>query len=210
MRRPNPNRLRWSPQPFPERPADFLEGLLTIAGSGDAHRHAGIGVHVYAANRSMHGRVFCDADGELLFVPETGGIVLVTELGAVAVAPGEIAVVPRGMRFRVELANERARGYVCENYGAMFRLPELGPLGANGLANPRDFETPVASFEDLDEPTEVVLKYRGEFWSTTLAHSPLDVVAWHGTYAPYKYDLARFNTINTVSFDHPDPSIFTC
>jgi homogentisate 1,2-dioxygenase len=206
---PNPNRLRWEAQPFPEAPADFVDGLITLAGNGDPLQREGSGVHVYAANRSMRGRVFCDADGELLLVPESGALVLFTELGRLAVAPGEIAVVPRGMRVRVELVDARARGYVCENYGAPFRLPELGPIGANGLANARDFLAPVAAFEDVDEPTDVVLKFGGGLWLTTLDHSPLDVVAWHGNYAPYKYDLAAFNAINTVSFDHPDPSIFT-
>jgi homogentisate 1,2-dioxygenase len=206
---PNPNRLRWDAQPLPAEPVDFVDGLATLAGNGAPLDRDGSGIHVYAANRSMHGRVFCDADGELLLVPELGAIVLVTELGRLAVAPGAIAVVPRGMRFRVELAEANARGYVCENYGAPFRLPELGPIGANGLANARDFRAPVAAFEELDEPTEVVLKFGGGLWSTVLDHSPLDVVAWHGNYVPYIYDLAAFNAVNTVSFDHPDPSIFT-
>jgi homogentisate 1,2-dioxygenase len=206
---PNPNRLRWDPQPLPTEAVDFIDGLATLAGNGAPLDRDGSGIHVYRANRSMRARVFCDADGELLLVPELGTIVLVTELGRLAVAPGAIAVVPRGMRFRVELAEAHARGYVCENYGAPFRLPELGPIGANGLANARDFRAPVAAFEELDEPTEVVLKFGGGLWSTVLDHSPLDVVAWHGNYVPYTYDLAAFNAINSVSFDHPDPSIFT-
>ena len=158
---------------------------------------------------SMERRVFVDADGELLIIPQHGAIELQTELGRLEVAPGSVALVPRGVKFRVELLDGEARGYVAENYGAPFRLPELGPIGANGLANARDFETPVAAFEDRDEPTEVVQKYLGQLWTTTLDHSPLDVVAWHGNYAPCRYDLARFNAIGTVSFDHPDPSIFT-
>ncbi len=206
---PDPNRLRWEPQPLPQQPTDFVDGLVTMAGNGNVALHLGIAIHIYAANRSMSDRVFCDADGELLFVPELGGLVLVTELGRIAVSPGEIAVVPRGMRFRVELVDANARGYVCENYGALFRLPELGPIGANGLANARDFLAPEAAFEDVDEPTAVVLKFGGTLWSTELDHSPFDVVAWHGNYVPYKYDLSAFNTINTVSYDHPDPSIFT-
>ena len=149
-----------------------------------------------------------NADGELLIVPQQGTLTLVTELGILEVPPLHVAVVPRGVRFRVDV-NGPSRGYVCENYGAPFRLPELGPIGSNGLANPRDFETPVAWFEDKDEPTELVQKFQGGLWSTTLDHSPFDVVAWHGNLAPYRYDLTRFNTINTVSFDHPDPSIFT-
>jgi homogentisate 1,2-dioxygenase len=166
-------------------------------------------VHMYAANRSMQDRVFYDADGELLVVPQLGGLVLFTEFGRLAITPGEIGVVPRGVRFRADLDGVAARGYVCENYGAPFRLPELGPIGSNGLANPRDFLAPVAAFEDGDAPTQVVAKFGGHLWGTQLDHSPLDVVAWHGNYYPYKYDLARFNAMNSVSFDHPDPSIFT-
>uniref|UniRef100_UPI0037478CD5 homogentisate 1,2-dioxygenase domain-containing protein n=1 Tax=uncultured Sphingomonas sp. TaxID=158754 RepID=UPI0037478CD5 len=166
-------------------------------------------MHVYAANADMDARVFMDADGELLFIPEQGRLELLTELGRIEVAPGQVALVPRGVRFKALLPDGRARGYVAENHGALFRLPDLGPIGANGLANPRDFETPVARYEDEDRPTEVVQKFLGTLWTTTLDHSPLDVVAWHGNLAPWRYDLARFMTINTVSFDHPDPSIFT-
>jgi homogentisate 1,2-dioxygenase len=205
---PSPNRLRWSPLPLPSEPADFIDGLHTMAGNGDPALHAGIAIHHYAANRSMSGRAFFDADAELLIVPEHGGLLIVTELGRLTVSPGEIAVIPRGMRFRVELLDGTARGYACENYGALLRLPELGPIGSNGLANPRDFLTPVAAFEDA-APTEIVQKFMGGLWSTQLDHSPFDVVAWHGNYVPYKYDLARFHVIGTVSFDHPDPSIFT-
>jgi len=206
---PSPNRLRWDPLPLPEEPTDFVDGLVTYAGNGDVGAGAGIAVHLYAANRSMAGRVFYSADGELLVVPQRGRLTLATELGVLDLAPGEIGVVPRGVRFRAGLPEGEARGYVCENYGAPFRLPDLGPIGANGLANPRDFETPVAWFEDADGAHEVVQKFQGRLWVCDLDHSPLDVVAWHGNLAPYKYDLARFNTINTVSFDHPDPSIFT-
>jgi homogentisate 1,2-dioxygenase len=198
-----PNQFRWDPLPIPAEATDFVDGLITIAGN-DA-----IGVHIYAINRSMSGRFFYDADGELLLVPERGALALHTELGNIDVKPGEIAVIPRGTKFRVELAGDDARGYVCENYGSPFRLPELGPIGANGLANPRDFLTPVAAFEDVEGDFELVAKFGGRLWSARIDHSPLDVVAWHGNYAPYKYDLARFNVINTVSFDHPDPSIFT-
>jgi homogentisate 1,2-dioxygenase len=136
-------------------------------------------------------------------------LTLVTEMGRLTAGPGEIAVLPRGVKARVEIAGEIARGYVCENYGAALRLPELGPIGANGLANPRDFLAPVAAFEDRDASTEILAKFAGHLWSARIDHSPLDVVAWHGNYYPYKYDLARFMAINTVSFDHPDPSIFT-
>ena len=203
------NRLRWNPLPFHDEPADFIEGLVTMGGNGDVGARSGIAVHVYRATRSMKRRVLCDADGELLIVPQLGHLLLVTELGVIETGPGEIAVVPRGVKFRVDLLDAQARGYVCENYGTLFRLPELGPIGANGLANPRDFRTPVAAFEDKDEPCEVVAKFEGNLWVTDLDHSPLDVVAWHGNYVPYVYDLSHFNTIGTVSFDHPDPSIFT-
>jgi homogentisate 1,2-dioxygenase len=206
---PTPNRLRWDPLPLSAEPADFIDGMVTMAANGDATAQSGIGIHMYRATKSMAGRVFSDSDGELLIVPQQGRLLLRTELGVVEAAPGEIAVVPRGVRFRAELLDGAARGYICENYGAAFALPELGPIGANGLANPRDFLTPVAWYEDRREPTESVVKFAGNLWATTLDHSPLDVVAWHGNYAPYKYDLARFMTLGTVSFDHPDPSIFT-
>lgn len=203
-----PNRLRWDPPQLPEG-KDFVDGIATMLHARKPDELEGCAVHVYRATRSMTGRVFTDADGELVIVPQQGNIELQTELGRLGVAPGSIAVVPRGMKFRVQLLGDEARGYVAENYGLPFRLPELGPIGSNGLANPRDFETPVAWFEDSDEPTEVVEKSLGHLWTTTLDHSPLDVVAWHGNYAPYRYDLSRFNVIGTISFDHPDPSIFT-
>jgi homogentisate 1,2-dioxygenase len=206
---PSPNRLRWSPLPFPEEPCDFIDGLVTLGSNGDAAARNGIAIHLYRATRSMTDRAFYDADGELLIVPQQGRLLLRTELGVLDAAPGEVAVIPRGMKFRAELPDGRAGGYVCENYGALFRLPELGPIGANGLANPRDFLSPSAAFEDRDGPCELVAKFEGHLWAATLDHSPLDVVAWHGNYAPYKYDLARFNALGTVSFDHPDPSIFT-
>jgi homogentisate 1,2-dioxygenase len=157
----------------------------------------------------MDRRVVVNADGELLIIPQQGEIELQTELGRLTLAPGWIGLVPRGLKFRVVLLDSEARGYVAENYGSPFRLPDLGPIGANGLASARDFEVPIAWFEDRDEEVEVVQKYLGRLWVTTLDHSPLDVVAWHGNYAPSRYELARFNTIGTVSFDHPDPSIFT-
>jgi homogentisate 1,2-dioxygenase len=206
---PPPNRLRWAPLPFLDTPADFIDGLVTIGGNGDVSERIGVGVHIYRATKPMQHRVFYDADGELLIVPQIGRLLLVTELGVIEAGPGEIAMIPRGIKFRVELPDGRARGYVCENYGALFRLPELGPIGANGLANARDFRTPPAAFEDSEELCQVVAKFEGNLWAADLDHSPLDVVAWHGNYAPYAYDLARFNTIGTVSFDHPDPSIFT-
>ncbi|MGZ3453517.1 MAG: homogentisate 1,2-dioxygenase [Polyangiales bacterium] len=206
---PTPNRLRWSPLPMPSAPTDFVDGLLTLGGNGSPAIGAGAAVHLYVANRSMTDSVFSASDGELLIVPQAGRLKLFTELGVLELSPGEMGVVPRGVRFRAELPDGEARGYVCENYGALFRLPELGPIGSNGLANPRDFLTPVAAFEDVDRPTRAIVKFQGRLWEHELDHSPLDVVAWHGNLAPYKYDLARFNTIGTVSFDHPDPSIFT-
>jgi homogentisate 1,2-dioxygenase len=204
-----PNRLRWDPLPIGETPTDFIDGLATLAGSGEPAAQTGIAVHIYRANRSMAERLFVDCDGELMFVPQLGELLLFTELGRLTVAPGEIAVVPRGVKFRVELLAKQARGYVCENYAAPFRLPELGPIGAQGLAQPRDFLAPVAAFEDKETRHQVVSKFLGGLWAGEYRHSPLDVVAWHGRYAPYKYDLARFMVINTVSFDHADPSIFT-
>ncbi|MGC5797954.1 homogentisate 1,2-dioxygenase [Sphingomonas sp. NFX23] len=204
-----PNRLRWDPIKAPAPGTDLIDGMTTMLANRDPADLEGVALHVYAANADMTDRVFMDADGELLFVPQAGRLRLLTELGRIDIAPGQIALVPRGVRFRAELPDGEARGYVAENHGALFRLPDLGPIGANGLANSRDFETPVAWFEDRDEPVEVVQKFMGSLWTTTLDHSPLDVVAWHGNLAPWRYDLSRFNTINTVSFDHPDPSIFT-
>jgi homogentisate 1,2-dioxygenase len=222
-----PNQLRWNPLPLPEERTDFVDGITTIAGNGDSFSQSGMAVHIYACNADMTDRYFYNADGEMLIVPEMGGLRILTELGAVGVSPGEVCCLPRGLKFRVEiepLANpaseisdlrseiqdlKPARGYICENYGQQFRLPDLGPIGANGLANPRDFVTPMALYEDKDGECEIVAKFGGNIWSCTTDHSPLDVVAWHGNYAPYKYDLRRFNTIGSISFDHPDPSIFT-
>jgi homogentisate 1,2-dioxygenase len=203
----SPNQLRWSPAPIPEPPADFIDGLTTMAGNGSPAAMDGMAVHVYACNRSMQ-RFFCDADGELLVVPQQGRLRIATELGRLDVAPREFAVIPRGLRFRVELVDAAARGYVAENYGTPMRLPDLGPIGSNGLANPRDFRTPEAWYEDREGEFELVAKFDGALWSAAIGHSPLDVVAWHGNDAPYVYDLACFNTIGSTSFDHPDPSIF--
>ncbi|HEX5086112.1 MAG TPA: homogentisate 1,2-dioxygenase [Blastocatellia bacterium] len=204
-----PNQLRWDPQPLPSTPVDFIDGLITMAGCGDLVSQAGAGIHIYACAASMRDRFFYNADGEMLIVPQSGSLLIRTELGVLDVAPGEICVLPRGLKFLVELPDGKARGYVCENYGAQFRLPELGLIGSNGLANARDFLSPVAAYDESEGDFHIVAKFQGNLWEAAIDHSPLDVVAWHGNYAPYKYDLARFNTINTVSFDHPDPSIFT-
>ena len=203
-----PNQLRWDPLPIPTAQTDFVDGWITMAGNGDPASMAGCGIHMYAANTAMDDRFFYNADGELLIVPQHGRLRLATEFGILDVAPQEIVVIPRGVRFRVLLPDETARGYVCENYGALLRLPDLGPIGSNGLANPRDFQTPHAWYEDREGACELVAKFQGNLWSAEIAHSPLDVVAWHGNYAPYKYDLTRFNAIGSISFDHPDPSIF--
>ena len=205
----SPNQLRWNPFPIPSVSADFIEGLITIAGNGSADSQIGVAIHVYAANRSMQDRFFYNADGELLIVPQQGALSLRTEFGVLDIAPGEIAVMPRGVRFAVDLQADSARGYVCENYGQLLRLPDLGPIGANGLANPRDFLAPVAAYEDREGQFELLAKFAGKLWSAAIDHSPLDVVAWHGNYTPYKYNLAAFNAMNSVSFDHADPSIFT-
>ena len=205
---PSPNQLRWNAMPMPGEPTDFIEGLATLGGNGSPESQSGCGIHWYAANRSMQERFFYDADGELLIVPQQGGLRLATELGTIEVRPLEIALIPRGLRLRVELLDGAARGYVCENFGSPFRLPDLGPIGSNGLANPRDFQTPVACYEDREGDFELVAKFAGHLWAARLDHSPLDVVAWHGNYAPYRYDLRRFNAMGSVSHDHPDPSIF--
>jgi homogentisate 1,2-dioxygenase len=206
-----PNQLRWDPLPIPVEPTDFIDGITTIAGNGDLFAQTGMAVHIYACNKGMGERYFYNADGEMLIVPEMGRIGILTELGLLQVGPGSIAVIPRGLKFKVEPHpdDKQLRGYICENYGPQFRLPELGPIGANGLANSRDFETPVAWYEDTEGNFELVAKFGGNLWSCEIDHSPLDVVAWHGNYAPYRYDLKKFNTIGSISFDHPDPSIFT-
>lgn len=205
----SPDPMRWDPLPIPERPTDFVEGWITWAGTGSALAQQGCGIHLYAANRSMKDRYAYNADGELLIVPQLGPLVLSTEFGRIALAPQEVAVIPRGVRFCVELIEPEARGYICENFGNPFRLPELGPIGSNGLANARDFSTPVACYEDRDVAGELICKFMGQLWRAPIDHSPLDVVAWHGNHVPYKYDLRRFNTMGSVSYDHPDPSIFS-
>jgi len=203
-----PNRLRWDPPKDLPEGRDFVDGMVAMLANRPPEDLEGVAVYLYRAGKSMERRIFIDADGELLIIPQAGALHVLTEFGRMNVPPGTVALVPRGVKFRVEVDGE-SRGYVAENHGLPLRLPELGPIGSNGLANPRDFETPVAWFEDKDEPTEVIQKSLGGLWTTMLDHSPLDVVAWHGNYAPCRYDLSRFNVIGTVSFDHPDPSLFT-
>ncbi len=206
-----PDPLRWGPLPMPagDVAIDFIEGLRTWVVNGDVAAQTGLAAHLVVANRAMARRAFVDADGEILIVPQQGRLAITTELGRLDVAPGEIALIPRGMAWSVALPDGAARAYLCENYGAPFRLPELGPIGSNGLANARDFLAPVASVDDTPGDWELVKKYDGRLWRATLASSPFDVVAWHGNLAPYKYDTARFMVIGSISHDHPDPSIFT-
>lgn len=204
-----PTQMRWDPMPYPNIPSHFIASLMTVAGNGSIEMQQGSAIHLYCATDSMRDEFFYNADGEFLIVPQEGGLLFKTELGDLAVKPGEIIVIPRGIKFQVILLQEQARGYICENFGAAFRLPELGIIGANGLANPRDFQSPVAAFEQREGDFTLLAKFQGQLWKSQIKHSPLDVVSWHGTYAPYKYDLSLFNTVNTVSFDHPDPSIFT-
>lgn len=204
-----PTQMRWDPMPYPKDRKDFIEGIITLAGNGNAAALSGAAIHLYAFNASMENRFFYNADGDFLIVPQEGKLLFKTEFGKLSVKPGEIIVIPRGIKFQVILKSDKARGYICENFGLPFRLPELGVIGANGLANPRDFQTPHASFEELTGNYQLITKFQRNLWVASISHSPLDVVGWHGNYVPYKYDLTKFNTINTVSFDHPDPSIFT-
>jgi homogentisate 1,2-dioxygenase len=201
--------MRWSPIPIPNEEISFLEGVRTITTAGDAGSQAGMAAHVYLATRSMKDEYFYNADGTLLFVPDQGDLRLSTEFGVIDIGPGEIAIIPRGVKLRVELPAGPARGYLCENYGGAFTLPERGPIGANCLANPRDFLTPVAAYEDADRTGTMFVKWGGALWAAPLEHSPLDVIAWHGNYAPYKYDLRKFSPVGPILFDHADPSIFT-
>ena len=201
--------LRWGPPPMPNEGTSFISGIRTMTTAGDVNTQTGMAASVYLVNQSMKDEYFYNADGEMLVVPQSGGIRFFTELGKIEVAPGEICVIPRGMKFRAELLDGPARGYLCENYGAKFTLPDRGPIGANCLANPRDFKTPNAAYEDKEIPSTLFVKWCGKFYETKLGHSPLDVVAWHGNYAPYKYDLRTFSPVGAILFDHPDPSIFT-
>jgi len=201
--------MRWGPTPIPEEATNFIQGIRSITTAGDVMTQTGMASHVYVANADMQDDYFFNADGEMLLVPQLGVITVFTELGKITVAPGEICLIPRGVTFKVTLPDGTARGYICENYGAKLTLPDRGPIGANCLANPRDFKTPVACYEDKETACTVSIKWCGQFYKTEVGHSPLDVVAWHGNYAPYKYDLATFSPVGALMFDHPDPSIFT-
>jgi len=201
--------LRWDPTPIPTDAMTFLQGVRTMTTAGDVHAQTGMAAHAYLITRSMIDQHFYNADGEMLFVLQKGDLRFVTEFGRIDAQPGEIVVIPRGVKFRVEIFSNPARGYLCENYGGAFTLPERGPIGANCLANSRDFLTPIASYEDKETPTELFVKWGGSLYKAELTHSPIDVVGWHGNYAPYKYDLRAFSPVGAISFDHPDPSIFT-
>ena len=201
--------LRWSPPDVPGGELTFLNGVHTMTTAGDVNTQTGMSAAVYFINTSMVDDYFYNADGELLVVPQQGNLSFFTELGKMTVSPGEICIIPRGLKFKVEVEDGPARGYLCENYGAKFTLPDRGPIGANCLANPRDFKTPVAAFEDKETPCWVTVKWCGRFYRCEIGHSPLDVIGWHGNYAPYKYDLRTFSPVGAILFDHPDPSIFT-
>lgn len=200
---------RWDPLPHTDEQLTFITGMRTMTTAGDVNTQTGMATHVYLASKSMHDDYFYSADSELLVIPQQGELRFHTELGTIDIAPKEIAIIPRGLLFRVEITQGTARGFVCENYGQKFALPGRGPIGANCLANPRDFKTPVAAFENRETPSTVTIKWCGQFHRTQIGHSPLDVVAWHGNYAPLKYDLRTFCPVGAVLFDHPDPSIFT-
>ncbi len=200
---------RWDPVPHSDAPLTWLSGMRTMTTAGDVNTQTGMASHIYLMTASMEDTYFYSADSELLIVPQEGQLRFFTELGIIDLAPQEIAVIPRGLLYRVEVLNGPARGFVCENYGQTFALPSRGPIGANCLANRRDFKTPVAAFEDRETPSRVVIKWCGQFHETEIGHSPLDVVAWHGNYAPYKYNLNDYCPVGAILFDHPDPSIYT-
>lgn len=224
----NPNQLRFKPFPLPPKDVsvDFVDGIITLGGAGDPSTKAGFAVHVYCCNADMKNKAFCNSDGDLLVVPQLTPLTVTTETGKMRVAPGEFFLIPRGIKFSVDLdmatdlsrhegEDSYARGYICEVYDSHFIIPDLGPIGANGLAHPKHFASPTAFYESKTFPTEegedyvLVQKFIGKLFSTTLESSPFDVVAWSGNYIPVKYDLANFNTIGSVSYDHLDPSIFT-
>ncbi|NOX74674.1 MAG: homogentisate 1,2-dioxygenase [Alphaproteobacteria bacterium] len=200
---------RWDPVPVPDAPLTWISGMRTMSTAGDVNTQVGMAAHIFLVNADMEDEYFYSADSELMVVPQQGWMRFTTELGILDIAPQEIAIIPRGLVYKVTLLDGPARGFVCENYGMKFDLPGRGPIGANCLANPRDFKTPVAAFEDREAHSRVVIKWCGQFHETFIDHSPLDVVAWHGNYAPVKYDLNTFSPVGAILFDHPDPSIFT-
>ena len=200
---------RWDPVPHSDLNLTWLTGMRTMTTAGDVNTQTGMASHVYIVTQSMQDAYFYSADGELLVVPQEGRLRFATELGVLDIGPQEIAIIPRGLVYRVEVLEAPARGFVCENYGQKFGLPERGPVGANCMANKRDFKTPVAAFEDRDAPSNLTIKWCGQFHRCEIGHSPLDVVAWHGNYAPVKYDLRNYCPIGAILFDHPDPSIYT-
>lgn len=205
---PYPGALRWGPAAYPDTATDFIDGMMTIGGNGSPKSQVGMAIHLYRANRSMERRAFSNADGEMLILPQEGALRIITEMGVIVAGPGELVLVPKGMKIRVELLDGAARGFMCENYGLPFVLPELGLIGSHGLANAIDFKAPVAAFEEDDAPVTLVHKLAGNLWATELGHSPFDVVAWRGNWAPVKYDMWRFAAMGTVGTDHPDPSIY--
>ena len=200
---------RWDPVPHNDESPTWLTGMRTMTTAGDVNTQTGMASHIYLVTASMIDSYFFSADSELLIVPQQGRLRFCTELGIIDLAPQEIAIIPRGLVYRVEVLEGPARGFVCENYGQKFQLPARGPIGANCMANRRDFKTPVAAYEDREVPSTVTVKWCGQFHETHIGHSPLDVVAWHGNYCPMKYDLRTYCPVGAVLFDHPDPSIFT-
>jgi homogentisate 1,2-dioxygenase len=205
----SPNHYSWGPFQHSDNETDFIDGIATLCGNGTPHHQEGMAIHVYSASVSMKDRIFSNADGEMLIVPHIGALRIATEYGMIEACMGELVVIPRGTKFRVEVLDRQATGFVCENYGLPLRLPELGLIGSNGLANASDFAVPVAAYEEKTTAIQLIHKFAGNLWSTSLSHSPLDVVAWRGTLYPYKYDLRRFVALGTVTIDHPDPSIFS-
>ncbi|XP_078429106.1 homogentisate 1,2-dioxygenase [Wolffia australiana] len=205
-----PTQMRWKPVNDPEIPTDFIDGLYTVCGAGSSFLRHGYAIHMYAANESMVDSAFCNADGDFLIVPQKGRLWITTECGRIKVSPGEIVVLPQGFRFSVQLPDGPSRGYVSEVFGSHFQLPDLGPIGANGLASERDFMVPVAWFESKIRPGYTIIqKFGGELFTAKQNFSPFNVVAWHGNYVPYKYDLSKFCPFNTVLIDHGDPSVNT-
>ncbi|KAH9884385.1 homogentisate 1,2-dioxygenase [Xylariomycetidae sp. FL2044] len=208
-----PQDLGWDKFPHPKGAdavdmIDFIDGLKTIGGHGDPTLKEGLAVHMYMANTSMPNRAFCNNDGDMLIIPQEGRLDIQTEFGRLMVRPGELVVVQAGMRFTVGLPDGPSRGYIQEIFGSHYELPELGPVGSNGMAQPRDFEIPVASFDVDLSPWTVVVKLAGALFAYEQDHTPYDVVGWHGNYAPYKYAMEKFISSATVDRDQSDPSIY--